>query len=257
MKTILNTILEHKLAEIATRKQTRSAAELVKHPLFSRSVISLKEKLNREGTGIIAEMKRKSPSAGTILPTLAPSKQAAAYAEQGACGISVLTDQAFFGGSLEDLLTVRQTVDLPILQKDFILDEYQLFEAKAYGADVILLIAAALTKEHCLHLSIIAKSLGLEVILEIHAPHEITYINDEIDFIMVNNRDLHRQVTDVQHSEKLFPLLPENLMKISASGIQTIEEVQYLNQLGYNAVLIGESILKQAHLATLTNSHPL
>ena len=97
MKTILHPILEHKLAEIATRKQIKSAAELVKHPLFPRSVISLKEKLNRVGTGIIAEMKRKSPSAGTILPTLTPSSQAAAYAEQGACGISVLTDQAFFG----------------------------------------------------------------------------------------------------------------------------------------------------------------
>lgn len=253
MKSILDTIVDQKRISVDQRKKQRSVAELMQEPLFQREPLSLKTHLIQEN-GIIAEMKRKSPSAGTIVSELNPSAQALNYLQQGACAISILTDEPYFGGSLADLVTVRETVNLPLLQKDFIIDEYQLFEAKAHGADVVLLIAACLSKELCLQLSIIAKSLGLEVILEVHAQHEFVYINDEVDFVMVNNRDLHRQVTDIHHSEKLLPLLPQDVLKISASGIRNAEEVDYLHHLGYQGVLIGESILKENHLQQLTKT---
>lgn len=253
MNSILNTIIEHKINEVAIRKQLTPVSDFMQRALFHETRRSLRHFLETKN-GVIAEMKRKSPSAGSILEHLDPVEQAVTYSIQGACGISILTDEKYFGGSLKDLETVRGVVEIPLLQKDFIIDEYQLFEAKSYGADLVLLIAAALSKELCLHLSIIAKSLGLEVILELHAQQEIMYINDEVDFIMVNNRDLHRQVTDIYHSEKLLPLLPKQVLKISASGIRSAEEVAYLQHLGYNGVLIGESILKENHLSELTKT---
>ena len=254
MKTILDQILENKISELTERHKNTTISELMKRPLFNQKRISLKEKLAKS-SGVIAEMKRKSPSAGTLLTALNPAEQALKYEQEGALGISVLTDFNYFGGQLEDVTSVRNAVSLPILQKDFVLDEYQLFEAKAYGADVILLIAAALSKEKALNLSIIAKSLGLEVILEIHAPSELEYINDEVDFVMVNNRNLHLQQTDIRHSENLFPSLPKNKLKISASGIRTAQEVNHLFEIGYNGVLIGESILKESHLNLLTQKN--
>lgn len=253
MNSILTTIVDQKRLTVDQRKQETSVNALMARPLFQRKSLSLKAQLAQK-PGVIAEMKRKSPSAGILLSNLDPREQALRYQEQGACAISILTDEPYFGGSLDDLSTVRAAVNLPLLQKDFIIDEYQLFEAKAYGADVVLLIAACLSKELCLHLSIIAKSLGLEVILEVHAQHEFTYINDEVDMVMVNNRDLHRQLTDIHHSEKLLPLLPKDVLKISASGIRNVEEVEYLHHLGYHGVLIGESILKENHLSALTKT---
>lgn len=251
MKSILEKIIQHKKAEIELRKQQITLQQLMEYPHFEAPRISLKKHLENN-TGVIAEMKRKSPSAGILYADLNPSIQAIKYKNLGACAISVLTDQSFFGGSLTDLKLVKQAVDLPLLQKDFIVDEYQLFEAKAHGADIILLIAAILTPEKCLHLSIIAKSLQLEVILEVHAEHELCFINEEVDFIMVNNRDLHIQETNINHSLSLLPYLPKQNIKISASGIQTAAEVDLLHAKGYKAVLIGESILKHEHLGRLT-----
>lgn len=256
MSTILETIISFKKAELVKRKQKQALSDLMQQEYFYTSTISLKTKLEAS-KGIIAEMKRKSPSAGMIFPKLDPTTQATKYQAQGACAISVLTDDNYFGGSLLDLQAVRKVAVLPILQKDFIIDEYQLFEAKANGADVVLLIAAALSKEKCLHLSIIAKSLNLEVILEIHAEHELAYIHEEIDFIMVNNRNLHLQQTNIQQSLKLRPYLPESILKISASGISTRSEVSQLFDSGYNALLIGESILKEQNLGHLTQKREL
>jgi indole-3-glycerol phosphate synthase len=158
-------------------------------------------------------------------------------------GISILTDNKYFGGHYLDLLEVKKEVDTPILRKDFIVDEYQIFESKAMGADCILLIASVLEKQHLKDLALIANSLGLEVLMEIHDHRELEKFNDEISILGVNNRDLKKQVTDLSISETLRPYLPNNITLISESGIKTSKETEHLYNIGFHGALIGESIV--------------
>ena len=243
---ILNTIIEHKLVEVAARKKDMSIAELEAMPLFSAKTSSLKASIQEEGkTGIIAEFKRQSPSKGIINAIAGVEEVTKAYEQFGASGISVLTDQAFFGGSLTDLsIAVARTI--PVLRKEFIVDEFQLIEAKAYGASVILLIAACLTAEKTKQLAIIAKSLGLEVLLELHDATELGHICEEVDLVGINNRSLKSFEVNIEHSLQLKNQLPKNKLSIAESGIYDVETFKLLKKEGFDGFLMGEYFMKQA-----------
>ncbi|WP_300659692.1 indole-3-glycerol phosphate synthase TrpC [Fluviicola sp.] len=243
MTPILDQIVANKRNEIHQLKQAITTSDYVQSTLFNRTVISLKKNI-RDQFGIVAEIKRKSPGAGEIKMNLDIRSQVEQYEKQGASGISVLSDFSYFGGSIEDIKQIRTLTNLPILRKEFILDEYQLFESKAAGADAVLLIASILEKEQAHQLTIVAKSLGLEVLFEIHSFEELNKLNDEVDILLVNNRNLKTQQTAVEHSFELASYLPENILKISASGISNSDQLDQLQNCGFNGALIGESLLK-------------
>jgi len=243
---ILNTIIEHKLVEVAARKKDISIAELEAMPLFSAKTSSLKASIQEQGkTGIIAEFKRQSPSKGIINAIAGVEEVTKAYEQFGASGISVLTDQTFFGGSLTDLsIAVARTI--PVLRKEFIVDEFQLIEAKAYGASVILLIAACLTAEKTKQLAVLAKSLGLEVLLELHDATELGHICEEVDLVGINNRSLKSFEVNIEHSLQLKNQLPKNKLSIAESGIYDVETFKLLKKEGFDGFLMGEYFMKQA-----------
>lgn len=205
---------------------------------------SLSQALRQSPIGIIAEFKRKSPSKGWIKQDARPEIITPAYQQAGAAALSILTDGPYFGGSGADIIAARPLISLPILRKDFIIDEYQVFEAKLLGADALLLIAACLSKAQCRTLAHTASILGMETLLEIHGEEELDYICDDIDVVGVNNRDLHRFHTDIQTSVKLASQIPAEFTKISESGIATEDDISLLRQCGYNGFLIGESFMK-------------
>lgn len=252
MTHILNEIVANKRSEIQQLKHRIGLSDYIKSPNFRRSVFSLKERIQHQ-FGIIAEIKRKSPSAGEINPNLNILSQVEFYEGLGAAGISILTDHSYFGGSIEDLEQIRAKTNLPLLRKEFIVDEYQLFESKAAGADSILLIASILEKEEAHHLTIVAKSLGLEVIFEIHSFEELDKLNDEIDILMINNRNLKTQETTLDHSFQLASYLPKNTVNISASGISNPNQLRKLENSGFKGALIGESLLKGEFTFGLTS----
>lgn len=241
---ILETIVAHKRLEVATRKQQTSFAELEELPSFKKETLSLKKfLLDETRTGIIAEFKRKSPSKGVINNWSSVEAVTKSYAQWGASGISVLTDDHFFGGTLEDLLIANHTV--PLLRKDFMIDEYQLVEAKAYGADVILLIAACLSSAEVRHLAGKAKDLGLEVLLELHEEAELAHICGDVDLVGVNNRNLKTFAVDLEHSVRLAEKIDDKFIKIAESGINEVANIKYLKQYGFKGFLIGENFMKQ------------
>ena len=243
MTTILDEIVANKRNEIQQSKQLIGLSDYIGSPDFNRSIFSIRERIQNQ-FGIIAEIKRKSPSAGEINSGMNILSQVEIYENQGATGISILTDHSYFGGSIQDLKQIRSETKLPILRKEFIVDEYQLFESKAAGADAILLIASILEKEEAHHLTIVAKSLGLEVIFEIHSFEELDKLNDEIDILMINNRNLKTQKTTLDHSFRLASYLPKNTITVSASGISNSDQLKKLEDIGFNGALIGESLLK-------------
>lgn len=243
---ILATILEQKRKEVAQLKTNCSTAFFEQTPNFHRKCHSLKKALRTSDFGIIAEMKRRSPSAGVIHENLVIADLAKQYESGGAAAISCLTDHSFFGGSINDLIELRSITNLPILRKDFIIDYIQVFEAKAAGADAILLIAEALPKKEINNLIQLAHDMDLEVLLEVHSIEEVVKTYGQADVIGVNNRNLKKQLTDLSQSEELYKFLPENKLKISESGIRSMEELDHLNSLGFNGALIGESILKHS-----------
>lgn len=247
----LDQIIEHKKLEVNALKSRYTFKDFMEQDLFQRETISFSKAIS-SNFGIIAEFKRKSPSAGKLLVETSVSEQLKNYEENGASALSILTDFNFFGGSIEDISLNRSLSHLPILRKEFILDEIQLFESKACGADAVLLIASVLDKNLAHHLTILAKSLGLEVVFEVHSVEDLSKINDEIDCVLVNNRDLKKQVCDLNTSAYFADILPKNVCSISASGIKTREEIDYIKSLGYSAALIGESIIRQNHLDQLT-----
>jgi len=247
MKNILQEILDKKVIEVELLKKTTSLSDLQKRELFSRPTRSLKHSILKKEFGIIAEIKRRSPSAGLIQPELNVLQLAQSYEQAGAAAISCLTDNPFFGGSVSDLESVAKNSKLPALRKEFIIDELQIFQSKAYGADAILLICEILTREQILHFTIIAQSLGMEVLLELHDSSELSKINDLVDIIGVNNRDLKAQRTSVSRSLELLPFLPKNKVLISESGIKKAEELELLHRNGFKGALIGESILKSTN----------
>jgi indole-3-glycerol phosphate synthase len=242
---ILDKIIAHKKIEVAAAKALVSLQELQQAPNFSRPVFSMKQFLLDEAkTGIIAEFKRKSPSKGIINDKATVEEVTAAYTLHGASALSVLTDEDFFGGSKEDLIKARVN-NIPILRKDFIIDVYQIAEAKAMGADVILLIAACLTPLQVKELATYANSLQLEVLLELHTEEELGHICDETVIVGINNRDLKTFTVDINRSIALSKKLPSGKIKIAESGINNIETIRTFKNEGYHGFLIGENFMKE------------
>ncbi|WP_164111380.1 MULTISPECIES: indole-3-glycerol phosphate synthase TrpC [Sphingobacterium] len=244
--TILDKIIERKKTEVAEAKSKTSLQQLEKFPLFPRSCYSLKESVeNPLRTGIIAEYKRASPSKGVINNSSTVQEVVQGYQTAGASAISVLTDRDFFQGSLADLSSAREVLQIPLLRKEFIVDSYQITEAKAYGADIILLIAACLTSEAVQSLSLHAKSLGLNVLLEVHNEEELQHnIFDSIDAIGVNNRNLKDFNVSLNHSYDLVNKIPDQYIKVSESGISAPKTILDLRKRGFQSFLIGENFMK-------------
>ncbi|MBS1671006.1 MAG: indole-3-glycerol phosphate synthase TrpC [Bacteroidetes bacterium] len=241
---ILDTIIAKKRIEVAERKKQTSIQQLEKGKFFTNKTLSLKQFLLDENrTGIIAEYKRKSPSKGIINNHSSVQVVTTAYAKY-ASGISVLTDEEFFGGSLNDLLAATIN-ELPLLRKDFMIDEYQIIEAKANGADVILLIAACLSTQQVKNFSALAKSIGLEILLEIHNEEELNHICDEVDFVGVNNRNLKTFEVNIQTSLQLIQKIPTNKIAITESGINNVDSIVTLRNAGFKGFLIGENFMKE------------
>ena len=248
--TILDKIIESKRSELASRKISAPLSALVNAPLYGRKCLSMKESLLNSESGIISEFKRKSPSLGWINEEADVVEVAAGYSAAGASGISILTDSEFFGGSPLDIMAARQFVACPVLRKDFMIDEYQLYEAKAMGADVVLLIAAALTVKQTLELASKAHELGLEVLLEVHNEQELGHANDFVDMLGVNNRNLKTFEQSIQISFDLAALIPDQFLKVSESGISKIETVRELRAVGYKGFLMGENFMKEENPAS-------
>ena len=217
MSTILDKILADKAVEVVERKQLIAVAALEKATAFSRTCLSLKQRLLASETGIISEFKRKSPSLGWIHEEADVVDVTSGYSAAGASGISILTDFPYFGGTSLDIMAARSRISCPVLRKDFVIDEYQLYEAKAIGADVILLIAAALTAKKTFELARKAHELGLEVLLEVHNADEIRHANDYVDMLGVNNRNLKTFEQSIQISFDLADLIPDQFVKVSES----------------------------------------
>lgn len=245
--TILDKIIETKKVEVANQKKVVDIETLKKYPDFNRKCNSLKTNLLKDkSSGIIAEFKQKSPSKGEINFGVKVEVVTKDYVEAGVAGLSVLTDYEYFGGTLANLAKARETnPEIPILRKDFMIDTYQIVEAKAYGADVILLIAACLEKEEAEILAKDAKNIGLEVLMEVHNAEELKKVNDFVDIVGVNNRNLKTFKVDVENSIKLAKLIPNRFVKISESGLAGAETILYLKENGFKGFLIGETFMKK------------
>jgi indole-3-glycerol phosphate synthase len=251
--TILDQIIENKKIEIARAKEKVTFEELKSSVYFQRETISLKSALLAENsTGIISEYKRKSPSKGDINVGAGIAETTLGYTKAGAAGISVLTDTVFFGGFKEDLLIARENnPTTPLLRKDFMIDEFQLYEAKAWGADVILLIAANLESSEIESLSKKAHELGLEVLLEVHDQAEIDKSPmQNVDIVGVNNRNLKNFAeNNVNASIELYDFIPNEKVKISESCISHPDTVKQLREIGYKGFLMGENFMKTSNPA--------
>jgi indole-3-glycerol phosphate synthase len=242
---ILEKIIEYKRKEVDQRKREVSIEDLEKGRFFNRPTNSLcKSILDPKKTGIIAEYKRQSPSKGIINNRDSVEAVTKAYTAYGASGVSVLTDHHFFGGSLDDLVSARDN-GVPLLRKDFMIDEYQILEAKAYGADVILLIAACLSPQRVQELAEAAKKLNLEVLLELHDESELEHVCDAVDLVGVNNRNLKNFEVNLEHSIKLAEKIDSRFIKVAESGINEVNNIKYLKDHGFQGFLIGEYFMKQ------------
>jgi indole-3-glycerol phosphate synthase len=242
---ILDQIIASKRKEIALNKSVIAINQLENTALFNAKTHSLSKSILNSPFGIIAEHKRRSPSKGTINHSLSVEEVAKGYENAGASGISVLTDRQYFGGSLDDLLLAKAAVNTPLLRKEFIIDEYQILEAKAHGADAILLIAAVLTRAEIKSLSEFAHSIALEVLLEVHNLEELEKsIMPSLDIIGVNNRNLKTFEVSLQNSIDLVAQIPADFVKISESGLSTVEDLKGLQSHGFQGFLIGENFMK-------------
>jgi indole-3-glycerol phosphate synthase len=243
--TILDKIIIDKRKEVALKKAVIPVSQLEASVFFERQVVSLSGNLRNGTRGIIAEHKRRSPSKSIINNDFSVEEVIKGYEKAGAMGISVLTDMKYFGGSLEDLVLARASTNIPLLRKEFIVDEYQILEAKANGADLILLIASVLTRVEIENLSKCAKSIGLEVLLEIHNQQELEKsLMPTLDIIGVNNRNLATFEVDLNNSKQLSALIPSEFVKISESGITSVNDIIDLESYGFKGFLIGESFMK-------------
>jgi indole-3-glycerol phosphate synthase len=239
--TILDKIIANKRNEIAFLRENTTIKDLEQSNLFSRKTESLSVSLSDPlKTGIITEFKRMSPSKGVINSGALISEVTRGYAHEGASGLSILTDMEYFGGSCKDLAIARGLNTIPILRKDFIIDEFQVLESKASGADALLLIAAVLERDQVLNLATLAHSLGMEVLLEVHSMAELELINEHIDIIGVNNRDLNTFRINTDISLEMADKIPGQFLKISESGLASHSIIRYLRQIGYDGFLIGE-----------------
>lgn len=242
---ILDKIVANKRIEIELNKSKVKVSDLTKTEFFERRTLSLSQNLKNSKSGIIAEFKRKSPSKSEINMISKISDVVKGYEKACACGISILTDHQFFGGNLEDLISARPLVETPILRKEFIIDEYQIIEAKSSGADCILLIAAILSPTEIQQFSLLAKSLGLEVLLEVHDESELNQnLFPSIDMIGVNNRNLKTFEVNIETSKILSELISNEFVKVSESGISNVKTVNELREFGFEGFLIGENFMK-------------
>lgn len=242
---ILDKITADKIKEVELRKSLIPVSQLEQSVLFEKETISLSEKLINSTTGIIAEHKRRSPSKQVINHNLNVQDVAKGYENAGVCGISVLTDGKYFGGSLDDLIIARASCNLPILRKEFIINDYQILEAKAHGADVILLIAAILSKDKIKQFSEFAKSLDLDVLLEVHNEEELQKsIMPSLDMLGVNNRNLKTFEVNLDTSKTLSQIIPNDFVKVSESGISSVKAIKELRPYGFQGFLIGENFMK-------------
>lgn len=247
MSTILDRIIEAKKKEVAKIKGEVSIKKLVESPNFKRTPLSLKKSLLEIGsTGIIAEFKRQSPSKGVINDKADIIEVTNGYLDANVAAQSILTDTAFFGGTMVDVMKARSVNELkPILRKDFIVDGFQIVEAKAIGADVILLIAACLTKEELKNYGQLATDLGMDVLYEIHTEEELGKIdNPDGKIIGINNRNLKTFKVDLEHSIELASKIPDTCVKVSESGISDPKIIMGLKQYGFQGFLIGENFMK-------------
>lgn len=242
---ILNQIITSKKREVALKKKVVSINQLENADLFNSKTNSLSKSIINSPFGIIAEHKRRSPSKAIINHNLSVEEVVKGYENSGAAGISVLTDIQYFGGSLDDLVLARALMQIPLLRKEFIIDEYQILEAKANGADAILLIAAILTKEEIKSLSEFAHSIALEVLLEVHNLEELEKsLMPSLDLIGVNNRNLKTFEVSLLNSIDLITQIPDEFAKISESGLSKAEDIKMLKSIGFDGFLIGENFMK-------------
>jgi len=246
---ILDKIIQHKIKEVEQNKTQNPSKSLEKSPLIERPAISIKKSLQKENaSGVIAEFKRSSPSKGIINDKVSPQEIAQSYQKAGASAMSILTDKDFFSGENQDLENARKVVELPLLRKDFIIDEYQIIEAKAIGADVILLIAAVLSPQRVKELAQFAKTFALEILLEVHNLEELDQnLNQFVDLLGVNNRNLKTFEVSIQTSLELVEKIPNDFVKISESGISQISTILELKKAGYQGFLIGENFMKTSN----------
>lgn len=251
MKDILQEIIANKRMEVERHKQAVGLQTLLAlgGERMYRPTISMRQSLAQSSSGIIAEFKRRSPSKGWLHRGAQVADVIPTYAKSGAAACSILTDNPYFGGSLGDLKQARDLVQIPLLRKDFVVDSYQLFQARAMGADAILLIAAALDRQACQTLAATAHSLQLEVLLEVHREEELEYVNEDIDMLGVNNRNLGTFHTDVENSFRLIEAMkqvPYHPLLVSESGISNPTTVAQLREAGFRGFLIGETFMKTA-----------
>ena len=248
MKDILEEIVAWKRIEVAQQKELLPPRQLyakVENLMTSLSRRSMRQSLADSPYGIIAEFKRKSPSKGWIHPDIEPEDVVPLYASNGASALSILTDEKYFGGQAAFIERMRPLTDTPILRKDFIIDEYQIFQARLIGADAILLIAADLSQEECKSMTAVAHELGLEVLLEMLSEEELAYAELDTDMIGINNRNLGTFHTNVENSFRLAELLPKDKLKVSESGISNPDTIRQLRQAGFQGFLIGETFMKE------------
>ncbi len=244
---ILDAILEHKRVEVLTRKQKRPLSDLKSFPLYTRKTNVMDLQKLEETPGIIAEFKRQSPSKGSINMEADPVLVAEAYRNAGVSAMSILTDRKFFGGSFMDLKLVRESnPGMVLLRKDFIIDAYQLHEALAYGADMVLLIAANLELGEVADLALEARSLGLNVLFEVHSVDEMEKYHPAIGYVGVNNRNLQTFNVDTGLSMKLIGQMPEGVVPVSESGLSSVDEILKLNKSGYKLFLMGEAFMRKS-----------
>ena len=246
---ILETIVAAKRKEVEKFKRLSSIERFEKDGFFwqisNRSLVA--SLLLPGSTGIIAEFKRKSPSKGWFKTKELEVEPVVVSYNKFAAGISILTDEEFFGGDLDDLIQAKVIADIPVLRKDFIIDKWQIAEAKAFGADIILLIAACLSVAEVKELAAYTKTIGLEVLLEIHNEEELEHICDEIDMVGVNNRNLKTFEVSIENSLKLIEKIPAGKPAIAESGISNIATIQQLRTAGFKGFLIGETFMKEEH----------
>ena len=246
--SILKEIIESKKNELDLQKSKTSYFDLEKLRYFNRPTNSLKNNLTEDSFGIITEFKRKSPSKPKINLNAKVNPIVKSYAAAGSSGISILTNKKYFGGDINDLINARELTTLPILRKEFIIDEFQVVESKAIGADAILLIAACLSKRSIETLSKCAKRLGLDVLVEIHDKEELNKcLLETVDIIGVNNRNLNNFMVDINLSKVLSKFIPKEFAKISESGISNFEEILQLKDYGYNGFLIGDKFMSKSN----------
>lgn len=244
MPNILDKIIATKQQEVEQAKRLVSLSELEKRIALQHDPISLRRSLETHKGGIISEFKRRSPSKDWIKQDGRVEDVIPAYEKAGAAGLSILTDQQYFGGSLMDVVHARSLTSLPILRKEFVIDVYQLYEARSVGADACLLIAAAIGAKRCQEFAAEAHRIGLEVILEVHALEEIDAYSEHVDIIGVNNRNLKVFKTDPQQSVELFSHLPKEALPISESGLLDPLVAKHLQEVGYKGFLVGEAFMR-------------